>query len=117
MREGIIIESLKTFDEQTAFEPIPFAVRVIFDEFFTELSTFQHHIDAGLIKLQDIKPYLEYWIKSINGYGKVHSDEVAAQINKFLNYFDYKAVMQLSASMGYPYPNPEKNQRIPLQTP
>jgi hypothetical protein len=109
--ERILITSLKTFDEQTSFPPREFAVRNIFDEFFTDLSAFQHHIDAKLLKLRDIKPYLEYWIKSINGYGQVHSGDLAQQINKFLASFDYKAVIRLSESMGYPLVTKRANGR------
>jgi len=100
--DEILKASLKTFDEQTSFPPREFAIRNIFDEFFTDLSAFQHHIDAKLLKLNDIKPYLEYWIKSINGYGQVYDDDLARQINKFLASFDYHAVIRLSDSMGYP---------------
>ncbi len=75
---------------------------MIFDEFFTDLSMFQHHIDAKLIRLADVRPYLEYWIKSINGYGTVKSIKLAQQINKFLDSFEYTAVKKLSLSMQFP---------------
>jgi hypothetical protein len=109
--DEIVIASLKTFDEQTSFPRREFAVRNIFDEFFTDLSAFQHHIDAKLLKLEDIRPYLEYWIKSINGYGKVYDADLARQINKFLVAFEYDAVIQLSYSMGYPLVAQDANER------
>ena len=87
----------------TGFPKPIFAVRMIFDEFFTDLSMFQHHIEAKLLKLEDVQPYLEYWMKSINGHGpvfeQVHSLALAEQMNKFLHAFGYKAVLELSKSM------------------
>jgi hypothetical protein len=101
VNEHLIINALKTFDQQEAFDESEFAVRMIFDDFFTDLSMFQHHIDAKLIRLNDVRPYLEYWIKSINGHGTVKSIELARQINKFLDFFEYTAIKRLSRSMNF----------------
>lgn len=101
--DEIIIEALRP-EMHVGFAKAPFAIRMIFDEFFTDLSMFQHHIDANLLELGDVMPYLEYWIKSINGHGpvfeQVHSPALAEQINKFLQAFGYKAILELSKSMG-----------------
>ena len=101
--DALIIEALRT-DMKTGFDRSAFAVRLIFDEFFTDLSMFQHHIDARLIKLADVQPYLGYWIDSINGHGlvfeQVHTVALATRINEFLRAFGYKAILRLSKSMG-----------------
>jgi hypothetical protein len=102
LTEEMLIISLRTLDEQTMFDEPHFTIRMIFDEFFTDLSMFQHHIDADLIKLKDVRPYLQYWIKGINGYGRIYTIELAKQIDKFLKYFDYSAVLELSRRLGYP---------------
>ena len=100
--DASMIEALRP-DMSTGFSKSTFAIRMIFDEFFTDLSMFKHHIDAELLKLEDVRPYLEYWIKSINGHGpvfeQVHSLALAQQINKFLDAFGYKAILELSRSM------------------
>jgi hypothetical protein len=101
--DDLMIEALRT-DMHTAFDRPAFAVRSIMDEFFTDLTMFQHHIDAKLIKLTDVQPYLEYWINSINGHGlvfeQVHTVALAKRINEFLRSFGYKAILKLSKSMG-----------------
>jgi hypothetical protein len=101
--DALIIEALRT-DMHTGFDRPVFAVRPILDEFFTDLSMFQHHIDAKLIQLADVRPYLEYWINSINGHGlvfeQVHTIALATRINEFLKSFGYKAILELSRSMG-----------------
>jgi hypothetical protein len=101
--DALIIEALRT-DMHTGFDRPTFAVRLIFDEFFTDFSMFQHHIDAKLIKLTDVRPYPEYWINSINGHSlvfeQVHTIELATRINEFLKSFGYKAILELSKSMG-----------------
>jgi hypothetical protein len=100
--EKMLIESLLTLDQQPTFNEPHFTIRMIFDQFFTDLSMFQHHIDAKLIKQKDVRPYLEYWIKGINGYGQIYTVELARQMNAFLVSFGYSAVLKLSRSMGYP---------------
>jgi hypothetical protein len=102
LTEKIFIDSLRTLEEQQRFDEPYFTIRMTFDEFFTDLSMFQHHVDANLIKLKDVRPYLQYWIKSINGYGRIYTVELAEQMNKFLEYFDYTAVLRLSRLLGYP---------------
>lgn len=104
VREDKLIEALRTLKEKTQFPKDEFAIRNIFDEYLTDLSAFQHHIDAKLLKLRDIKPYLEYWIKAMNGYGRVRSTKFAYQLHKFLFYFDFLPIIRLSTAMGYPPP-------------
>lgn len=101
--ESVLMEALATLDEQKTFDDVPFAVRMIFDDFFSDLSMFQHHIDARLIRLEDVKPYLEYWLKALTGQGKVRSSEFSAQAFRFLTYFEYLAVIRLAAASGYEF--------------
>lgn len=101
LTEEMLVTSLRTLEEQQMFDEPHFTIRMIFDEFFTDLSMFQHHIDANLIKLKDVRPYLDYWIKSINGRGHIHTVLLGKQMNKFLEYFDYSAVLRLSRLFGY----------------
>lgn len=98
--EDLLAHSLLTFDQQEFFEDPYFRVRMIFDEFFTDLSMFQHHIDAGLLEVRDIRPYLAYWIKAMRGRGPVHTIRVAGQIDAFLRAFDYHAVLRLFRDIG-----------------
>jgi hypothetical protein len=104
--EVVMIEALATFEQQDTFDKIPFAVRVIFDQFFSDLSLFQHHIDAGLIRFADVRPYLDYWFQALAGKGKVRSGEFGAQVGKFLVYFGYRAVIDLIESAGYRFSDP-----------
>jgi hypothetical protein len=39
----------------------------------------------------------------LNGRGRVREAAFGAQVAKYLSYFGYKRVLQLSANMGYPF--------------
>lgn len=113
---AMIKKSLRTLEQQQRFGEPYFSIRMTFDEFFTDLAMFQHHIDAGLIKLKDVRPHLRYWIKSINGYGLIYEPSVAEQINLFLRYFDHESVLRFSKLMGHEF-NPVTTAQKGLNTP
>jgi hypothetical protein len=105
LTNDFLIGALSTFDQKEINEEPEIVVRIILDELFEDLSIFQNHIDAGLIKLKDIKPYLEYWIQELTGRGRVHDDiRFGVQVGKHLEYFGYRGVLVLAKDMGYPFP-------------
>jgi hypothetical protein len=101
--DELLVQSLTTFDQKEENTDEEIAIRDVLDEFFGGLSVFQSHIDTGLIKLQDVRPYLEYWIKELSGHGNVHGKEVAQQVGRFLQYFGYDRVLLFASDMGYPF--------------
>jgi hypothetical protein len=103
--DEFLIGALSTFDQKNENDDSELIVRSIFDYFFEDLSAFQSHIEADLIKIQDIQPYLEYWMGELTGRGRVRGSEFAQQAAKFLKYFGYKRVVTLAANMGYPFPD------------
>lgn len=101
-----LIGALSTFDQKDLNDESEIIIRSILGDFFDDLSTFQSHIDAGLIKTKDIKPYLEYWFQELTGKGRVHDDiRFGVQVHKYLSFFGYKRVLTLAESMGYPFPH------------
>jgi hypothetical protein len=92
--DGIVRKDKNTGDENY--------VRWVFDDFFGRLSDFQSHIEAGLIQLRDISPYLEYWMKELSGRGNIRGKQFSRQLDAYLRYFGYDRVLQLAKSMGYP---------------
>jgi hypothetical protein len=105
LTNDFLIGALSTFDQKQINDEKEIVARVILGDFFDDLSTFQNHVDAGLIKHKDIKPYLEYWFQELTGKGRVHDDpRFGVQVAKHLRYFGYKVVLVLANAMGYPFP-------------
>jgi hypothetical protein len=105
LTNDFLIGALSTFDQKEINDEREIIVRAILDDFFEDLSIFQNHIDADLIKTKDIKPYLEYWIQELTGRGRVHDDtRFGVQVGKYLGYFGYATVLVLAKDMGYPFP-------------
>jgi predicted nucleotidyltransferase len=101
--DKFLIGALSTFDQRTENDDNEIIVRDIFDDFFDDLGTFQSHIDTKLIKLKDIKPYLEYWIQELTGHGRVHNVKFGNQVAKYLDFFGYDRVVKLAEDMGRPF--------------
>jgi len=102
--DKFLIGALSTFDQKDENEDDELIVRGILDGFFEDLSAFQSHIEAGLIKVQDVQPYLEYWMGELTGQGRVRTAAFAKQVAMFLKYFGYKRVLTLGTNMGYSFP-------------
>jgi hypothetical protein len=103
--DALLIGALSTFDQKNKNTDQELIVRTVLDAFFEDLSIFQSHIDARLIKLKDIKPYLEYYINELVGQGRCHnSPEFGEQVAKYLTYFGYRRVMTMAKNMGHRFP-------------
>lgn len=84
------------------FSPEELLIRNIFDEFLTKLSYFNYYLDTNLITLNDLRPYLGYWVNIIgNPQSGKRSNTVLRQIWKFIEYYEYNAVASLVKKFGY----------------
>jgi hypothetical protein len=109
--DALLIGALSTFEQKDKNSPQELIVRTVLDTFFEDLSIFQSHIDARLIKLEDIKPYLEYYINELVGQGRCHnSPEFGEQVAKYLTYFGYRRVMTMAKNMHHQFPDVKQSQ-------
>jgi hypothetical protein len=100
-----LVRALSTSYEKRDGEDKTLFVRTVFDELFGDLSIFQSHIEAGLIKLQDIKPYLDYWLNELTGPGRMkHDSSFTQQVHSYLSHYGYKGAVTLAENMGHPFP-------------
>jgi hypothetical protein len=105
--------ALSTFCQKIKNTDDEYHIRHLFDRFFDGLSKFQNHIDIRLIELQDVKPYLEYWIIELSGNGKIRSETAAHQFRRYLDCFGYKNVVKLAQDMGHPIPKAPEPESLP----
>jgi hypothetical protein len=110
LTNAFLIGALSTFDQKELNDEGELVVRGILSNFFDDLSDFQNHIDARLIKRKDVKPYLEYWFQELTGTGRVHDEpKFGVQVAKYLKYFGYKKVLRLATRLGHPFPKEPSN--------
>jgi hypothetical protein len=103
INDDFLNHALSTFDQQSENSDEEIIVRDLLDSVLNELGIFQSHIDAKLIKPEDIKPYLEYWVRALSGRGHVRGSKFAKQVAIYLSYFGYERTLKLARDMGYPF--------------
>ena len=78
------------------------AIRGTFDEFLDGLERFEQYIQSGLVDVNDVRPYLDYWIEIM---GKLESDrkppEVKESLWRYIQAYDYRGVQRLFTRFGY----------------
>jgi hypothetical protein len=91
----LLIESLKTLDEKRYFPPVEERIRKVFDGFLTELEMLNSYVESGMLKDKDLRPFIGYWIDLMNGAGAFIRPNLAEQLARYLEYFDYRGVLSL----------------------
>lgn len=80
-------------------------IRDAYDNFFTYLTKFGHYMDTNLININECKPYLDYWIKSLAtiGEGYNHEDDRIWQyiLFAYINDYNFLTVIKLFEHFGY----------------
>ncbi|MET3612807.1 hypothetical protein ABID16_001112 [Rhizobium aquaticum] len=62
-------------------------IRDCFDSFFSELVLLQHWTDTGIIRIDDLVPYLGYYAAAIRGKSERKSSEVQSALQIFIEEF------------------------------
>ena len=78
------------------------AIRVTFDKFLDGLERFEQYIQSGLVDVNDVRPYLDYWVEIT---GKLEGDrkplEVKESLWRYIPAYDYRGVQRLFTRFGY----------------
>lgn len=99
--DNLLKEALKHHKERT-FPGELATVRQIFDNFLFKLGMFQSYIESNLVSKKDLEPYLKYWIEIIADPQKMRkNDEDIKQLWKFINNYEYEAIVKLFKNFGY----------------
>ena len=76
------------------FDVVEVAIRDRFDIFLDYLVHFENFVQAGLVRPQDIEPYLEYWANALAGSGDIAKPLLQAFWN-FVDTYGYLKARKL----------------------
>jgi len=85
------------------YKPHELVIRDCFDRMLDRLERFQVFVECGLVRTQDLKPYLGYWIQLI-GQDELNPRKSRQIIRRLWVYIDehgYERVQKLCAAFGY----------------
>lgn len=77
-------------------------IRLVFDNFFQKLGVFQNNIDNNLYTIEDIKPYLHYYLDIIGDNNNISKKDIERHaIWNYLIKYNFNSVIKLLKSFGY----------------
>lgn len=77
-------------------------IRDCFDRLFDGLVRFANFVEAGLISVNELRPYLRYWMRSISGTNQdYHSSDVYTLLHHYIISYDFTEAKQLIESFDY----------------
>jgi len=86
--------ALVLHSEDKTFTPIEAAIRDHFDVFLDYLCHFEAFISAGLVRSQELRPYLEYWTNAVAGGDNIPR-ELLVQFWQFVDSYGYASARRL----------------------
>jgi hypothetical protein len=85
------------------FGPEEMLAREAFDELLTGFERFDHHIQIGLIEIDDVKVYLGYWVeKFVDPRSEWKPPEFYAALARFVSAYHYVGAARLFKAFGHP---------------
>ncbi|MGH6978474.1 MAG: hypothetical protein ACRED4_04165, partial [Brevundimonas sp.] len=73
------------------------AIRDCFDAYFGYLDRFQHFVRTGLISRADLRPYLEYWVTTID---QELEPVMKERVRDYVTFYRFDGAQMLLASLG-----------------
>ena len=90
------------------YSRVEVAIRDNFDAFLDRIEKFSILLDAKLLLLEDIKPYLAYWLESIADTEKFLDPKFRRSLWLFIDVYEFTGVQDLCKQMGHPIqPRPD----------
>lgn len=87
--DEILLNALKTHDVKHRFNKTELYIRKSFDDYFDKLTELIILSESGMVNKKNLKNFLGYWIKILNGSKKNKPNEVHDQIIKYMKYYEF----------------------------
>jgi hypothetical protein len=90
------------------FSRVEVAIRDGFDVFLERVDKFHDMLKVKLLKLEDITPYLNYWLESIADTEGFLNPNLKRSLWLFIDVYEYHGIQELCRKIGHPIgPRPE----------
>jgi hypothetical protein len=88
-------------DRPEGFTDVEAALRDLFDHFLDRLERINSFVEARLVSLRDVRPYLDYWAEHVVCAG-VGRPKVArlVQLQRYIRYYGYSGVEALFTQLS-----------------
>jgi hypothetical protein len=76
-------------------------IRDVFDHFFDDLDRLNTFVEARLITVEQLRPYLRYWLDILTGGRAAKPRELIEQFWIYIDFYDFGGVRELCERFGY----------------
>jgi hypothetical protein len=87
-------------------------IRDVFDHFFDDLSRLYIFVQADLVTIEQLRPYLIYWLDILTGKRPAKPRELVEQLWCYIDFYDFGNVRELCQAFGYMNLPPKRTAEI-----
>lgn len=87
--DQILFEALQTHDEKNSFDKTELYIRKAFDEYLDGLTEFVILSESKMVNEKNLRSFLSYWIKILNGQKKNKPKKLSNQFSKYLEFYEF----------------------------
>ena len=99
--EALLCAALLPHSPPNGYSTKEALLRDCFDRLLDGLVMFQNFIEARLISVDELRPYMNYWLRSISGETRQHTPQFYLLLHNYINVYGFKEAAQLLESFGY----------------
>lgn len=104
IRDSLIDSALVTHNIRGNFSPVEYRIRDIFDEYFDQLSLFNRYVKTKLIKDEQVRLYIDYYIQIFAKPNKNRKGEkLLKTMSEYIVFYEFKDVSELCRRYGYDF--------------
>lgn len=112
--EALRLYSIEDYKDgkENIFHPPQNHIRDVFDHLLDDIERLNSFVTAGLIKADDLRPYLEYWLDIMSGKSRRKPDDVIKKLWIYIDAYNYKGVRKIFSKLGYDNDIPATSKHI-----
>lgn len=104
IRDSLIDSALVTHNIRGNFSTVEYRIRDIFDEYFDQLSLFNRYVKTKLIKDEQVRLYIDYYIQIFAKPNKNRKGEkLLKTMSEYIVFYEFKDVSELCRRYGYDF--------------
>lgn len=89
-------------------------IRDAFDEFFDGMDRLGIMWDVGLISLEDLLPYVRYWLELLDSPSRHRNEEFGPVVRSYIHKFHFEALERLLKAAGLPVCSEEDEEIVEI---
>jgi hypothetical protein len=107
--DALLCSALLPHNNASGYYPNEMTIRDCVDRYLDMLMRLQNFVDAGLIKIDELRPYIKYWIELASGQLQGHHrKEVFVLLLNYIQTYSFVGAARLIRAFGYD-PSPSQD--------